>query len=145
MKHLFVVGLFLMLGLISGCKEPVSEVCFESKCVVVEVAQTSQELSDGLQYREHLDGDKGMLFVFSGPSKVKFWMKSTLIPLDMIWFNSIGEVVYIKKNAPPCFSEVCPTYGSDELTQYVLEVNAGFADAYNINAGDGAQIKIETK
>ena len=86
-----------------------------------------------------------MLFVFPGPSKAKFWMKNTLIPLDMIWLNSIGEIIYIKKTAPPCFSETCPTYGTDDLAQYVLEVNAGFADAYNVNVGDGVQIKIETK
>ena len=145
MRHVFIVGLFLMLSLIVGCKDQASQVCFESKCVMVEVAQTPEELSEGLQYREHLDKDKGMLFVFPGLSKAKFWMKSTLIPLDMIWLNSIGEVVYIKKNAPPCFSETCPTYGADDLAQYVLEVNAGFTDAYNINVGDGVQINIETK
>lgn len=145
MKHMFIVGLFLISSLTAGCKQQISKVCFDSTCVVVEVAQTPEQLSQGLQYREHLDKDKGMIFIFPEPSKANFWMKNTLIPLDMIWFNSAGEVVYIKKNAPPCLSGLCPTYGSDELTKYVLEVNAGFTDAYNIGVGDGAQIKIETK
>ncbi len=145
MKRSIIFGLFLICFTFVGCQQKQSQACFDSKCVSIELAQTSEELSQGLQYRKSLDKDVGMLFIFDQPAEAKFWMKNTLIPLDIIWLNNAGEVIYIEKSAPPCLSESCPTYGSSQPARYVLEVNAGFADVYDINVGDGAQILIQPK
>lgn len=75
--------------------------------------------------------DAGMLFVFEQPAYRTFWMKNTLIPLDMLWIDEGGTIVHVEEYANPCGEEGsknddCPLYGPDEwvLAKYVLEVNA---------------------
>jgi len=100
---------------------------------------------------EEMAADKWMLFAFENPGVHRFWMKDTLIPLDMIWMDDKGEVLYIKEYAPPCSAEDsaigdCQLFGPPEGTtaSYVLEVNANNTreagiyegiklDLYNIN------------
>ena len=140
----FFIYIFLAVILsinLTGCFKGNPTVCFEEKCVVVELALTNQQLQDGLQYRKSLEQGHGMLFVFEKPVEVKFWMKNTLIPLDMIWMDKDKKVLFIKKNAPPCLEEICPSYGPDQAAHYVLEVNAGFASAYNVEVGDKAEFR----
>jgi uncharacterized protein len=113
------------------------KVCFSSECIDVEVTGTPEERAKGLMYRTSLDSDKGMLFVFEYPDKYAFWMKNTLIPLDIIWLNENKEVIHIV-SAQPCNEEPCPSFGPIEDALYVIEVNAGFAEQNNINIGDKA-------
>ena len=75
-------------------------------------------------YRNHLDENAGMLFIFPRPSAAQFWMKNTVIPLDMLFADSNGKVVGIVANAQP-YSEAL--LGGFNGTLYVLEVNAGYA------------------
>lgn len=117
----------------------VSEVCFPGACFVVEIADSNEERQRGLMFRETLDRGKGMLFVFEEEGKHVFWMKNTLIPLDIIWINSDMEVVYIT-NAVPCITEECLTYGPEEDALYVLEVNSGVSGEIGLEVG--ARIKL---
>ncbi len=135
-----VLGIFFIGFLFSCDKQP--RVCFRSSCLKVEIAQSASELERGLQYRRSLDKDAGMLFIFPQNVEAAFWMKNTLIPLDMFWLDQDKKVVYIEKSAAPCLQEQCPTYGPKEMVRYVLEANAGFADAYNINIGDTATFSL---
>jgi uncharacterized membrane protein (UPF0127 family) len=82
-----------------------------------------------------------MLFVYKNPAKYIFWMKNTLIPLDMIWLDENLKIVDITKNVPPCKTENCQTYMPKAKAQYILEVNAGYSDKQNINIGD--TLKLE--
>jgi uncharacterized membrane protein (UPF0127 family) len=68
-----------------------------------------------------------MLFVFSNEAPNRtFWMKNTLIPLDMIWLDKTYTIVHIETDVPPCTTPTCPSYGpSTQLSQYVIELNAG--------------------
>ncbi len=142
-KSIFMVLICLVLFCASGCrKDKDPEVCFGQRCVSVEIAQTSEELSQGLQYRDSLERNHGMLFIFPQLVQAKFWMKNTLIPLDMIWLDENRRVIYIKKNAAPCLNKECPSYGPDNFVRYVLEVNAGYTDAYDINVYDDANIMV---
>ena len=111
-----------------GNELQISEVCFEDDCFSVEIADTHEERSRGLMFREELCSDCGMLFVYEQEGIYKFWMKNTLIPLDIIWLDSQFKVVHIA-NAVPCVVEDCRLYGSDsEKAQYVLEVNSGVSE-----------------
>jgi uncharacterized membrane protein (UPF0127 family) len=101
--------------------------------VNVEVASTPAERELGLMYRQHLDENAGMIFVFPGPDQLSFWMKNTEIPLDMIFAESGGKIIGVVENAEP-FTETARGVQGDSL--YVLEVNGGFAKRHHVGAGD---------
>ncbi len=99
----------------------------------IEIADTEQKRMQGLMFRESMKENRGMLFIFPREDYQAFWMKNTVIPLDMIFVNSKKEIINIHKNTTP-FSE--QTYPSSGPAIYVIEVNAGFTDKYNIVPGD---------
>lgn len=117
-------------------------VCFGDKCFKVELAISEVEKEQGLMARESLDENKGMLFVFNKEGIYSFWMKYTLIPLDMIWINSRGKVVFIKENAQPCKGLVCPQISPKEKAKYILEINGGICRKLGIKIGDQAKLNI---
>lgn len=104
--------------------------------IFVEVPDDREEFARGLMFRKHLPWNAGMLFAFDDEGTRRFWMKNTLIPLDMVFFDSSSKIIDIKENVPPCKQEECPTYPSKEPAQYVLEVNAGFVQEKGIKLGD---------
>ena len=105
--------------------------------IKVTVAKTDIERSKGLSNITYLDPLSGMIFVFNKNSKPTFWMKDTKIPLDFIWIDD-NKVVEINKNVPTetnkSESELT-RYPSSYPVDYVLEVNAGFTDKYDIKVG----------
>lgn len=101
----------------------------------VEVARTPEETSQGLMYRESLPPRTGMIFLFSDSSPHHFWMKNTMIPLDIIWMDGGGKVLFVSANTPPCRSDPCPTYGPDAAAPVVLEISAGAAAAEGVRVG----------
>ncbi|HLC66607.1 MAG TPA: DUF192 domain-containing protein [Candidatus Nanoarchaeia archaeon] len=107
--------------------------------VRIEVADTQTAWERGLMGRAELADNAGMLFVFPSEKIHDFWMKDTLIPLDMLFFNSDLKLVNIKHNAPSCKEDPCPTFGSEKSSQYVLEVKSGWAKEHGIKLGDQLQ------
>jgi uncharacterized membrane protein (UPF0127 family) len=118
----------------------VGKVCIKNICFLVEIPETRAQMEYGLMNREHLDSDKGMLFIFEKDGEYPFCMKNTLLPLDIIWINSNQSIVYIKKNAQPCTQDYCPSIYPRENARYVLEINGGLCDKYGINVGDKVNI-----
>jgi len=114
----------------------ISGICINNDCFFVELAKTREETVKGLMYRETLDQDKGMLFIFNEEREHSFWMKNTLIPLDIIWINEDKEVVDIRKDVQPCVQEECEIFRPSNKAKYVLELNAGQSDKTNIKIGD---------
>jgi uncharacterized membrane protein (UPF0127 family) len=106
--------------------------------VKVELADTPDARELGLMYRNHLDDDAGMLFIFPQPENAHFWMKNTAIPLDMLFADANGKVVGIVANAQP-YSEAL--VGGFDGTLYVLEVNGGYAANHRIVAGDRLEFR----
>lgn len=103
------------------------EVCIEEKCFdILRVADSDEERAQGLMNVESLPMNEAMLFVFPESGRHGFWMKNTLIPLDIIWIDSNGIVVDISYNALPCLAE-CPIMYPSANAKYVLEVKAGLA------------------
>lgn len=103
--------------------------------VDLELAITPQEVSDGLMYRPSLPEKRGMLFIFEADRYPAFWMKNTLIPLDLVFLDSSGTVVDIAANVPPCASDPCPTYSPKNPARAVLEIVAGAAAAHGVEPG----------
>ena len=109
----------------------------------MEVVRKEPERLRGLQFRKSLCDHCGMLFVFPHSQIYSFWMKDTLIPLDMIWMDYARRVVYIEKNVPPCRADPCPAYTPTEKAVYVLEINAGSADRWGLRVGDTAAFRLD--
>jgi uncharacterized membrane protein (UPF0127 family) len=137
---LFMAFIFL---LISPQKKRDNTVCFEGSCIYVELATTTEEMTIGLMNRTSLPENMGMLFIFDEEGTNKLWMKNTLIPLDMIWMDENGKIIYIERNAQPCYVPACPVFGPESGSKYALEVNGGFTEMHNIKLGDIAGIYIK--
>lgn len=99
----------------------------------VELAVTEEERAKGLMFRQELDPDAGMLFLYNQDQAVTFWMKDTPLPLDMIFIASDGKITQIVRHAEPYSENLIP---SNTYIRGVLEVNAGTADRFNIAPGD---------
>lgn len=98
----------------------------------VEVADDAGERARGLMHREQMARAAGMLFIYEAPGRVAFWMRNTLIPLDMVFLGPDGVVRHVHRNAVPL--DETPIPGGDGILA-VLEVNAGVADAFGIDVG----------
>lgn len=130
--------LLVLAAVIAGCaRDP--EVALDAPngaqrtAARVELALTPARRELGLMYRNHMDEYAGMLFVFPASQRLRFWMKNTEIPLDMIFADSKGRIVGIVANAEP-YSE--RPVGPDADAQYVLEVNGGFCARHGVRVGD---------
>lgn len=107
-------------------KEPI-------KKIDIEIAENDEERSRGLMYRKSMDDSKGMLFIFENEKPESFWMKNTIIPLDIMFVNSKREIVKIHKNTTPFSENSLP---SVKPAIYVVEVAGGYTDRYGIKEGD---------
>ena len=104
--------------------------------VHVEIAAEDELRARGLMFRDHLQPGTGMLFFFPSDGDYPFWMKNTIIPLDMIWIDADRKVAYIAHEAQPCKVENCPNYPPNAISRYVLEVAGGVAKEHGLKAGD---------
>jgi uncharacterized protein len=98
----------------------------------VEVADEAAERSKGLMFRDHMASSAGMLFVYPAPQRAIFWMKNTLIPLDMVFFDATGRVTRVRPDAVP--EDQTPIDGGDGVVA-VLEINGGLAAKLGIGPG----------
>jgi uncharacterized membrane protein (UPF0127 family) len=116
-------------------------VCFKEKCFDASLAATPIQHSRGLMSVERLGADSGMLFVFERDGVRQFWMKDVLIPLDIIWMDFSGKVVFIASDAQPC-SFNCPLIDPGIGARYVLEINGGLARSMGLEVGDSMIISV---
>jgi uncharacterized membrane protein (UPF0127 family) len=101
----------------------------------LEVAQTPQQQQVGLMFRTQLADDRGMLFPFDPPRPVSFWMKNTLISLDLIYLRQ-GVIQFLYPNVPPCQADPCPDYPSQDEIDQVIEIRGGRAQELGLKVGD---------
>ncbi|AXB76126.1 DUF192 domain-containing protein [Novosphingobium sp. P6W] len=99
----------------------------------VEVATTAQEQAKGLMFRTQMGADEGMIFVNNPPRRAAFWMRNTVIPLDIIFIGTDHRILNIAANAVPYDETPLP---ADGVTSGVLELNGGRAAQLGIKAGD---------
>lgn len=108
----------------------------DGRSVTAELAVTEAERARGLMFREKIAFDQGMLFLMPGEDYHAFWMKNTLISLDILWLDKDRRIVHIEKNVPPCPGDPCPSYAPPRPASYVLELGAGGADRYGLKLFD---------
>ena len=113
--------------------------------VTAEIAASDKDKKKGLSDRESLPISEGMLFVYDKLAIYTFWMKDVQFPIDIIWIDKDKKIVYIAQNAQPE-----PDRSDDELkryrpgaeSQYILEINAGLADAHNLQVGNTVDFEL---
>jgi uncharacterized membrane protein (UPF0127 family) len=105
----------------------------------VEIADTEAERSQGLMFRETMPGYRGMLFDFQQPRPVSFWMRNTVLSLDIIFIGVDGRILNIADHTAPMNDAPIP---SDGVTRGVLEIGAGQAEAHGIHPGDRVRHRI---
>ncbi len=98
----------------------------------IEIADDVTERAQGLMFRESMAATAGMLFIYEEPQTVAFWMRNTLIPLDMIFLDETGLVTVVQENAVPL--DETPIPGGDDVLM-VLEINGGMASTLGITPG----------
>lgn len=139
----------LIILLLYGCSEKAErlfeyetgEVTLGDITISVEIADTFEKRMTGLMYREKLGELNGMLFIFQDERPRSFWMKNTLIPLDIIFINSEFEIVKIQQTTP-CKQDPCPSYLSEKPAKYVVEVNMGFSEEHKVEEGMKININV---
>ncbi len=136
--------LFVCIFFVLGCGK--SKVILpDGTALKIELAKTQEETERGLMFRENLGQNEGMLFIFPKEDIRFFWMKNTLIDLDMIFIDSTGLIKDIAENVPHSYigapeEEIAMAAG---FGKYVLEVNSGFAAKHNLKQGDKLTINIK--
>ena len=103
------------------------------KSIDIEIADDDYQTQTGLMYRDSMEKNQGMLFIFPDEQYHSFYMKNTKIPLDIVYIDSDRKIVSIKKNAKPMDETSLP---SNEPAKYVLEINAGLSEQWNLEVGD---------
>jgi len=133
----------LMLITFTACASGDPSVELGGKTFAVEIADTSEKQALGLMFRDNMEADKGMLFIFPNEAPRSFWMKNTRIPLDIMYFDKELKMVSISADTPPCKVTRCPSYPSKAPAMYVLELNAGAAKKLGVGVGDKLTLKLD--
>ena len=139
---ILLISAAIILAVSQNTGKGKSQVCFRDSCFQVELALTAEQQARGLMFRQALDSDEGMLFIFPQDGIYPFWMKNTLIPLDIIWMDSNRTVVFIGKDEQPCGPEECTSINPEVPARYVLELNAGAVGRIGLEAGDALMLNM---
>ncbi len=107
--------------------------------IQLEEAITPRQQQIGLMYRRSLADDRGMIFPSQVPHVTRFWMRNTLIPLDMVFLLN-GEIQAIEANVPPCTTPPCPSYGPSMAVNQVIELRGGRAAELGLQVGQQLRI-----
>ncbi len=112
--------------------------------IFVEIADSPDKRAQGLMFRPSMAPDRGMLFLFPEPGDHYFWMKNTLMALDMLWLDQSGTIVHIESHVPICTrkDDGCPRYGTPLKSFQVLELNAGMAEKFELSIGSQLEIDL---
>ena len=139
--HIFIKAALLSIFLLTGLTACQSEEKYVATIKTpsggthefrVRIADDAQEQTQGLMFVESMPKDEGMLFVYPTYDRRLFWMKNTLIPLDILFFDNQNRLIYIEHNAQP--HDETPRGASGRMCS-ALELNGGTAREMNIEIG----------
>jgi len=106
------------------------------RTIAAQIADTTERIMYGYMFRPEVGDGEGIVFVFPEAGAHSFWMKNTLVPLDIIWMDETRAIIHIQAATPPCRTETCPSYGPMRAASYVLEVRTGTAAREGLKRGD---------
>ncbi len=142
-----VLGVIMYISL-TGCQKnleinqslPTAKVEINNTVFTLEKVSNYKERLTGLMNRKNLKAKTGMLFIFEQPQILSFWMKNTLIPLDIIFIDENLKIINIEPSVQACKitnpeQNNCPTYLSSSEAMYVIELNAGETDIFELKSG----------
>ena len=145
-----IIGVFGILTIpadskLAEVKFPRGTIKIDNKMLDVQIAETDAQRVRGLMFQNELSYSQGMIFVFDQEQIVPIWMLNMQFPLDILWIDSKGNVVYIAKDIPPCKSALetvtCTVQNAEgKKAKYVLEVTSGFTDKFKITEKSKMQI-----
>ncbi len=135
-KRNLLFSIVACVGLVACANSNSAFVELKGQRYQIELADDADERTRGLMFREFMEDDHGMLFVFEQSAPQSFWMKNCKIPLDIMYFDEAGQFVSGSYNVPTCRREPCPSYPSESDARYVLELNAGVGRALNLSRDD---------
>ncbi len=136
MKRLILLFVIIQFFNVLFSESKFSVIFINNNKFIVELALTDKEHERGLMYRESIPENYGMLFVFKDNDIRYFWMKNTLINLDIIYIDSNGIIQKIYHNVKPCKKEPCELYSSEIEVKFVLELNGNTCKQKKIKIGD---------
>ena len=158
LRPALLLGALLLLGVASCREQPESTLKTESVSFTkegtlslyrgqgdsllarldIEIAETEYETQTGLMYRKNMEDRQGMLFIFPDETRHSFYMKNTLIPLDILFIRSDHSIANIARNAQPLDESGIPSAGP---VQYVLEIKGGLSDRWGLREGDRVEFE----
>lgn len=138
-----LVFFFVLSSLEGGKKKFVKVFLPDGFAITAEVAISDEERQLGLMFREKLNPDQGMLFVFKDEDFHFFWMKNMKLSIDILWLDKEKRIVHIEHNVPPCKKPPCASYSSKIPAMYVLEIKAGLADKNKLKLYDRLEFILE--
>jgi uncharacterized membrane protein (UPF0127 family) len=139
MRILWLLPLVLICA---SCMAREPHVVLKGESFTVDLAETREQQSLGLMFRDELPEDHGMLFLFPVEAMRSFWMKNTRIPLDIFYFDDELQLINVQ-TARPCRTRQCPVYPSTAPAKYVLELNAGKGAELGVQPGDRLELHLD--
>lgn len=139
---LIIFGVFFLLK--NHSEAETAKVCIKERCFNAKIAKTEVDREKGLSNVPYLPENESMLFLFDKPGIYPFWMKDTIISLDMVWIDENLKIVKIEKNAQPCTPDSCHSINPGKNALYVLEINGHLSDKYGFVEGDAVTITIRS-
>lgn len=131
------LAFFLVLLSLEARKEKFVKIFLpKGVSITAELAVSDEERQLGLMFRDKLNPDQGMLFVFKDENFHSFWMKNMKFPLDILWLDREKRIVHIERDVPPCKNPPCVSYSSKIPAIYVLEIKAGSVDENQLKLYD---------
>ncbi len=136
----------LLLLLLIGCNDappgnlPTARVQIGQKSFLLEIAADPDSRQTGLMHRKSMPDDHGMIFIFPREQEMHFWMENTLIPLDILFLDTAGEIV-----ATATMQPTTGTADTSRLTKYAIELNKGMTTKAAVKKGDVIRLPAEIK
>lgn len=104
--------------------------------ILAELAVSDEERQQGLMFRERINEDQGMLFIFEEEEIHGFWMKNMRFSIDILWLDKEKRIVHLEPSVPPCPRDPCPSYVPDAPAMFVLELKSGAAERHGLRLYD---------
>lgn len=138
------LAFFLVLFSAEAGREKYIKIFFPNGVsITAELAISVEERQRGLMFRDKLNPDQGMLFIFKEENFHSFWMKNMKFSIDILWLDQKKRIVHIERHVPPCKNPPCVSYSSEIPAMYILELRAGSVDENKLKLFDRLEFIIK--